>query len=188
AGGIDNYCVGLLPRRLDEIDQLPFMVRLMKCELRACQFGELLAARFDRSERGGTVDVRLAHAEEVEIRPVQNHQTHCDPSSKADPGRYHALTPTEHGRSCKLAGLVRSPMGGFATVGFEPHGGESGHCCSVRRSKMRHLVCVCLREGRASRGARGVVTTGGMSFQPVEPIDEAQHIRHEYVGDGEGPG
>jgi hypothetical protein len=27
-----------------------------------------------------------------------------------------------------------------------------------------------------------------MSRQPVEPIDKAQHIRHEYVGDGEGPG
>jgi hypothetical protein len=26
-----------------------------------------------------------------------------------------------------------------------------------------------------------------MSRQPVETIDKAQHIRHEYVGDGEGP-
>ena len=71
-------------------------------------------------------------------------------------------------------------MGGFATVGFEPHGGESRHwCCSACRSKMRYLVCVCLQEGRAGRGARDIVTTGGMSFQPVEPIDKAQPIRHE---------
>src|SRR5258708_23887311 len=50
---------------------------------------------------------------------------------------------------------------------------------------MRHLVCVRLQEGRAGRGARDIITTGGMSRQPVEPIDKAQHIRHEYVGDGE---
>jgi len=73
-------------------------------------------------------------------------------------------------------------MGGFATVSFWRR------CCSVCRSKMRHLVCVCLHEGRAGRGAGDIVTAGGMSRQPVEPIDKAQHIRHEYVGDGEGPG
>src|SRR3546814_1689223 len=65
---------------------------------------------------------------------------------------------------------------------------SSDVCSSDLRSKMRHLVCVCLHEGRSGRGARDIVTTGGMSRQPVEPIDEAQHIRHEYVGVGEGPG
>ena len=55
--------------------------------------------------------------------------------------------------------------------------------CSVSRSKMRHLVCVCLHEGRAGRGARDIVTTSGMFRQPVEPTDKAQHICHEYVGD-----
>lgn len=59
---------------------------------------------------------------------------------------------------------------------------------SVRRSEMRHLVCIRLHEGRASRGARDIVTTGRVSRQTVEPIDKAQHIRHEYVGDGEGFG
>jgi hypothetical protein len=53
---------------------------------------------------------------------------------------------------------------------------------------MRHLVCVRLYEGRAGRGARDIVTTGRMSRQPGEPIDKTPHIRHEYVGDGEGPG
>ena len=53
---------------------------------------------------------------------------------------------------------------------------------------MCHLVRVCLREGRAGDSARDITTARGMSRQPVEPIDEAQHIRHEYVGDGEGPG
>ena len=65
---------------------------------------------------------------------------------------------------------------------------EYGSARSVRGGEMRHLVRVCLHEGRAGRGARDVVTTGGMSRQPIEPIDKAQHIRHEYVGDGEGPG
>ena len=37
---------------------------------------------------------------------------------------------------------------------------------------MRHLVCVCLCKGRAGRGVRDIVTTGGMSRQPVERIDE----------------
>ena len=53
---------------------------------------------------------------------------------------------------------------------------------------MRHLVCVCLHEGRAVCGARDIATTGGMLREPVEPIDKEQHIRHQYVGDGEGPG
>ena len=59
---------------------------------------------------------------------------------------------------------------------------------SICRSEMRHLVCVRLHEGRASRSARDIVTTGRVSRQPVEPVDKAQHIRHEYVGDGEGFG
>src|SRR3954447_1967300 len=54
-------------------------------------------------------------------------------------------------------------------------------CCSVCRSKMRHLVCVCLHEGRASCGARDINTAGWICCQPVEPVDKAQHIRHEYV-------
>jgi hypothetical protein len=53
---------------------------------------------------------------------------------------------------------------------------------------MCHLVCMCLNEGRAGDGARDVGTAGRMSRQPVEPVNKAEHIRHEYVGDGEGPG
>jgi hypothetical protein len=67
-------------------------------------------------------------------------------------------------------------------------------CCSVCRRKMRHLVCVCLHERRACRGARNIVTTGRICRQPVEPItsgrlyanDKAEHICHEHVGDGKG--
>src|SRR5262245_54637199 len=52
---------------------------------------------------------------------------------------------------------------------------------------MRHLVCMGLHEARAGRGARNIVTTGGMPREPLEPIDKAQHIRHENIGDREGP-
>ena len=52
---------------------------------------------------------------------------------------------------------------------------------------MRHLVCVCLHEGRAGGGACNIVTTGGICRQPVEPINKAQHIRHGYVGDKKVP-
>jgi len=56
-------------------------------------------------------------------------------------------------------------------------------CCSGPPQQMRHLVRVCLNEGRPRRGARDIVATGSRS----KPIDWAQHIRHEDVGDGEGP-
>jgi molybdenum-dependent DNA-binding transcriptional regulator ModE len=42
-------------------------------------------------------------------------------------------------------------------------------------------------EGGAGRGARDVGTTGGMGRQPFKPIDEAQHVRHQNVSDGERP-
>jgi hypothetical protein len=53
---------------------------------------------------------------------------------------------------------------------------------------MRHLVRVRLREGRATCGACDIITARGISHQPVEATHEAQHIRHEDVGDGESLG
>src|SRR5262245_58188175 len=82
-GGINDNRVGLLARRLNEIDQHSFMVRLVKRQLRAREPCKFLAACLDRSKGGGPVDVRLAHAEEVEVRPVQDHQSHCGPFRKA---------------------------------------------------------------------------------------------------------
>lgn len=90
----------------------------------------------------------------------------------------YSYTVTGRGPVC-----WRTPViGGFATVSFWHRR------CSVCRSKMGHLVCVCLYEARARRGARDIVTTGEMSLQPIEPIDKAQHISHENAGDGEGHG
>jgi hypothetical protein len=53
---------------------------------------------------------------------------------------------------------------------------------------MSQLVCVCFQEGWAGGGARDILTTGRIRREPVETIDKAQYIRHEYVGDGEGSG
>jgi hypothetical protein len=39
-------------------------------------------------------------------------------------------------------------------------------------------ACAFTKDGR--RGARNMVTPGRMHRQPFEPIDKAQHIRHEY--------
>jgi len=41
-----------------------------------------------------------------------------------------------------------------------------------------------LQEARAGRDARDMGATGGIFRQPVETIDQAQHIRHENVGYG----
>src|SRR6185369_2910806 len=58
----------------------------------------------------------------------------------------------------------------------------------IRGRKMRHLIRMSLHEGWARRGARDIAATSGIARQPVEPIDEAQHVRHEDVSDGEAAG
>src|ERR1700730_8239609 len=71
---VDYDRIGLLPRRLNEIDQGPLMIRLMKRQMGAGGIRKLLTARLDGGKRGRAVYVRLAHAQKVEIRTVQNHQ------------------------------------------------------------------------------------------------------------------
>lgn len=51
---------------------------------------------------------------------------------------------------------------------------------------MGDLVGMRLCEGWAGRGARDIIAAGGIFRQPVEPVDEAQHIGHEDIGNGEG--
>jgi hypothetical protein len=46
---------------------------------------------------------------------------------------------------------------------------------------MCNLVRVSLNEGGACRGASNVCTARGVIRQPVKPIGEAQHIRHQDV-------
>ena len=53
---------------------------------------------------------------------------------------------------------------------------------------MGHLVRVRLQESGASGGTRNVAATYRISRQPIEAIDKAQHIGHEYVGYRKGSG
>ena len=53
------------------------------------------------------------------------------------------------------------------------------------RGEVRHLIRACFHEGRAGQSARNIITAGGIIRKPVETIDDAQHIRHENIGDGE---
>ena len=66
-------------RGLDQVDQLAFVVRLVKRQLRAGEGGELLAGGLDGVERGRAVDVRLADAEHVQVRAIEDHDAHGMP-------------------------------------------------------------------------------------------------------------
>ena len=59
---IDDDGVRALPRRLDPVDQLALVVRLVKRERKPELLGVLLAALPDLRQRGGAVNMRLAHA------------------------------------------------------------------------------------------------------------------------------
>src|SRR5262249_51724531 len=74
---IDDQRVGLFARRLDEIDQLAFMVRLVERELGACECRELLAALLYGRQSRRSIDVWLAHPEKVEVRTIQYHKPCC---------------------------------------------------------------------------------------------------------------
>jgi hypothetical protein len=55
---------------------------------------------------------------------------------------------------------------------------------------MRHLVCVCLHEGRTGRGAGDIVTTGGMSRQPVDIAEAPAEMDEQHnaaTGNGAEP-
>src|SRR5512138_2561884 len=78
-GRIDDKGVGRGAGGLDQVDQFALVVRLVKRKLRAGKGGELLAGGLDGVERGRSVDVRLADAEHVQIRTIEDHDTHGIP-------------------------------------------------------------------------------------------------------------
>ena len=78
-GGIDDQRVRRSARGLDQVDQLALVVGLVERQLRAGESGELLAGRLDGVERGRAVDVRLADAEHVQIRAIEDHDAHGMP-------------------------------------------------------------------------------------------------------------
>ena len=72
-GRVDDDGVGGLARRLHEIDQLALVVRLMEGERQSGRRGELPATGLDRRQRRRAVDMRLAHAQQIEVGAVENH-------------------------------------------------------------------------------------------------------------------
>jgi hypothetical protein len=58
------------------VDQSAFVVRLQDLELGAELAGERVQLRVDLGERGRAVDVRLAPAEQVEVRPCRTRKLH----------------------------------------------------------------------------------------------------------------
>src|SRR5439155_18078855 len=128
-----------------------FVVRLMKGQPRAGKLCKVLAARLDRSERGGPVDMRLAHAEEVEIRPVEDHQSHRRRFLENHCARYHAITF----RRVWHDGETRSQVGlpGARLARRRPHGRPKTTINDV---------------GIAARGMTGLQTMG-LSRRPAIP-------------------
>src|SRR5262245_42700033 len=73
-GGVDNDSVCGAARLLDEIDERALVVGLMEGDRHAQPAGEVTASCLDRLKRGRAIDVRLAHAEQVEVGAVENEQ------------------------------------------------------------------------------------------------------------------
>src|ERR1700741_4660639 len=81
------------------------MVRLVERQLRAGKGGELLAARLDRLQRGRAIDVRLAHAEQVQVGSVDDRDA-------------HAVLPLASLKSaCSLGNWTERSTGGSASRG-----------------------------------------------------------------------
>src|ERR1700732_3523936 len=74
-GRIDDDGIGALPRRLDQVDQLAFMVRLVKGKRKSKLGRFALASLLDLRQRRGAVNMRLAHAEQVEVGAVEDYHS-----------------------------------------------------------------------------------------------------------------
>src|SRR5215217_2950667 len=68
-------------------------------------------------------------------------------------------------------------------------------CCStvfgsrcVRRFEMLQLASMRFRESGAGEGARQIATQGRIFFQLAEIVWDAEHVRHQDVGDGKARG
>src|SRR6185312_12227142 len=95
-----------------------------------------------------------------------------------DPKCNPALNPTFAGCRAVGPGFLPTTATPDVAIGYPFLGGGGPR-------EMRHLVRIGLDEGRPCRGARDIRTAGGISLQPVEPVHEAERIRHHDIGDGE---
>src|SRR5688572_11824062 len=69
---VDDDAVGAVDAALDPVDDLRLAVRLVERDRQAALVGARPAHFLDLLERGRAVDVRLARAEQVEVRTVEN--------------------------------------------------------------------------------------------------------------------
>ena len=57
--------------------------------------------------------------------------------------------------------------------------------CFICFGEVRQLVCMCLQKGWAFDGALKIGSAFGITCKTIETVNQAQHIRHEYVCNGE---
>src|SRR5271154_246606 len=85
-GGIDDDAGGALASAGNPGDDLVFASGLMKFDRKPQFFADAAAVRFDLGQRLAAVDLRLALAEQIEIRAVQDNddRAHALPPATAD--------------------------------------------------------------------------------------------------------
>lgn len=71
---IDDDGVYGPPRRLDQVDQFAVVVRLAKGRRQPQPPGGLFASFLDLGQGGRVIDVRVAYAEQIELRSSKNAQ------------------------------------------------------------------------------------------------------------------
>ena len=95
AGRVDDDAGALVDRLVDPVDDLALAVRLVEANGRVA--GRLAAHRLDLGERRRAVDLRLALAEPVQVRAVE------------DVDRFHRLSPISPGSRAAAAARARVP-------------------------------------------------------------------------------
>ena len=73
---VQDHAVGAGSRRVQRIDQRAFVIALLESHRDAEITGQRPAGGFDVGESVTAVDVRLARAEQVQVRSVQNEDVH----------------------------------------------------------------------------------------------------------------
>ena len=111
-GRVDERALHRVDPLVQLVDQRAFVVRLEALELGAELGGQRLQLGVDLGERGRAVDVRLAPAEQVEVRAVQDQELHAgslagcgERSVRA--GQHRKVGLPTHGKHLSASGLRR---------------------------------------------------------------------------------
>ena len=71
-GGVDHNPIGFQARLMDQVDQLTFVVGLGENDLHIKFLRHIAAHGLNIGQRIGTINLRLALPQQVQVRPVQN--------------------------------------------------------------------------------------------------------------------